>query len=211
MKPIEFKGFNVVYGKDQPEYNPLPAFRDENDLQGTVVTCWRMSWRERIKVLFLGRVYMSQLTFKKPLQPQYVTTRKADLIYIPGTTIAERYSNLCRACDRLKEAFWETRIGSFFRRYGAGILAGLLIGFSAFVLLSCERSGSVSGYVVHKHHEPESVVSVYDPSIHISTLKTYPEKWVVWVADKNGSRPCQVTKEAFDSLRNGQFVELKIK
>jgi hypothetical protein len=27
MKPIEFKGQNTVYAKDQKEYLPLPAFK----------------------------------------------------------------------------------------------------------------------------------------------------------------------------------------
>lgn len=30
MKPIKFEGHNVVYAENQPEYNPLPAFKAEN-------------------------------------------------------------------------------------------------------------------------------------------------------------------------------------
>lgn len=71
MKPVEFPQQNVVFAKDQPEYLPLPAYRSAN---GHVVTsCWRMSWRERLRNLFSGRVYVSLLTFGSPLQPQIIS------------------------------------------------------------------------------------------------------------------------------------------
>ena len=38
MKPIEFKGQNVVFAKDQDGYQPLPACI-KKDNYGTVVTC----------------------------------------------------------------------------------------------------------------------------------------------------------------------------
>lgn len=73
MKPVEFPQQNVVYGKDQPEYLPLPCYRAE-DGSGEVTSCWGMSWRERIRVLFTGRVYVNLLTFGGPLQAQIVST-----------------------------------------------------------------------------------------------------------------------------------------
>lgn len=66
MTPIRFKECNITFGADQPEYQPLPAFRDED---GNVVSCWRLSWRERIRLLFTGRIYLVTLTFKAPIQP----------------------------------------------------------------------------------------------------------------------------------------------
>lgn len=56
----------VVYAKDQPEYLPLPAYRTGD---GTVVTRWRLSWSERIRVLLGGSVWLTILTFNNPLQP----------------------------------------------------------------------------------------------------------------------------------------------
>jgi hypothetical protein len=67
MKPIYFKEHNVVFAKDQKEYLPLPAHKDDD---GVVTSCWRFSFLERLKVLFVGRVYLSQMTFNQPLQPQ---------------------------------------------------------------------------------------------------------------------------------------------
>lgn len=66
MKPIEFPEQNTVYAEDQPEYLPLPGFREPD---GCVTTCWGLSLRERLRVLFTGRVWLSQLTFNQPLQP----------------------------------------------------------------------------------------------------------------------------------------------
>jgi hypothetical protein len=58
----------VVFAKDQPEYLPLPAVRIPGP-DGTVITRWRLSWRERLTVLFRGNLFLSLLTFNKPLQP----------------------------------------------------------------------------------------------------------------------------------------------
>jgi hypothetical protein len=71
MKPVEFPQQNVVFAKDQPEYLPLPAFKTHD---GEVTSCWGMTWRERLRVLLTGRIYISNLTFNHPLQPQIVTT-----------------------------------------------------------------------------------------------------------------------------------------
>lgn len=66
MLPIEFKEQNVVYAKDQPEYIPLPAYQDET----LSISCWKMSWKERVKIFFTGKLWLTQLNFGGPLQPQ---------------------------------------------------------------------------------------------------------------------------------------------
>lgn len=72
MKPVEFSEQNIIIAKDQPEYIPLPALM-HNDDYGHVTSCWQMSWRERLKFLLTGRVYVTLLTFRGPLQPQIVS------------------------------------------------------------------------------------------------------------------------------------------
>lgn len=72
MHPIEFEQQNLVIAKDQPEYLPLPAYVDH--ATGEVTSCWGLSWRERLRVLLSGRVYLTLLTFGRPLQPQIVST-----------------------------------------------------------------------------------------------------------------------------------------
>ena len=66
MKPKEFPQQNTVFAKDQPEYLPLPAHRTSS---GIVTSCWSMTWRERLSVLWTGELYITQLTFNHALQP----------------------------------------------------------------------------------------------------------------------------------------------
>ena len=71
MKPITpiVPGFDmptVVYAKDQPQYIPLPAYRTDD---GMVVTRWRGTWKERLRFLLFGDLWLSMLTYNQPLQP----------------------------------------------------------------------------------------------------------------------------------------------
>jgi hypothetical protein len=69
MKLIEFEEQSVVIAKDQPEYLPLPAFQFANDPSGRIAFCWQFSWRERLRLLFSGKLWHTVLTFHQPLQP----------------------------------------------------------------------------------------------------------------------------------------------
>ena len=73
MKPIEFKNQNIVFGKDQKEYNPLPALV-KNDAYRTVITCWKMSFKDRIIALITGKIWVYEASFNKPLTPILVST-----------------------------------------------------------------------------------------------------------------------------------------
>lgn len=74
-----------VYAKDQPEYLPLPSRVDSS---GTVVTCWKLTWRERLTVLFRGTFYLTLLTFNRPLQPIRCSIDKPELDMV--NTVWER-------------------------------------------------------------------------------------------------------------------------
>jgi len=78
MHPIDFKEANIVFGKDQPEYLPLPAHKTEND-HGEIVTAWKLSFIERIIVLFTGIVWVNCLTFNQPLQPLKLSDIKPEM------------------------------------------------------------------------------------------------------------------------------------
>lgn len=73
MEIEKFDECNVVYAKDQKEYKPLPAFKSED---GEIVTCWKLSLKERFKILLSGRMWLNVLTFNKPLQPLLISIRK---------------------------------------------------------------------------------------------------------------------------------------
>lgn len=79
MKPKEFKEANVTFAKDQPEYQPLPAFVNDSP-QGEVITCWKLSFRERLRILFKGEIWLCLSTFNKPLSPTFLTTVKSDVL-----------------------------------------------------------------------------------------------------------------------------------
>lgn len=67
MKPTDFPQSNTVYGKDQPEYLPLPAHRTED---GYVVSCWELTEEEVEQISQTRKLWVGQLTFNHPLQPQ---------------------------------------------------------------------------------------------------------------------------------------------
>lgn len=79
MKPIKFKESNCTFAKDQPEYLPLPAFKADTP-QGECVTCWQLSFRERLRILFTGKLWACLMTFNKPLQPSFFTTKKSEVL-----------------------------------------------------------------------------------------------------------------------------------
>jgi len=79
MKPIKFKEQNVIFAKDQPQYLPLPAFK-VNEPEGRVIFCMGLSFSERIRLLFTGRMWCSLMMFNKPLTPSFFTTKKKDLL-----------------------------------------------------------------------------------------------------------------------------------
>lgn len=66
MKPIEFAENNCVYAKNQRQYGNLPAHKTSN---GMVLSCWTLTWRERIKLLVTGRIWCMVRNFNQPLQP----------------------------------------------------------------------------------------------------------------------------------------------
>ena len=72
MKPVKFAEVNGIWAKDQPPYLPLPA----HQRGGMVTTCWQLTFAERVKILFTGRLWLQQLTFRMPLQPQRATVHK---------------------------------------------------------------------------------------------------------------------------------------
>lgn len=60
------KELEVVYAKDQPEYIPLPVVRLTD---GTVISRWQLTLKERLKLLFGSSLFLRQLTFSSALQP----------------------------------------------------------------------------------------------------------------------------------------------
>lgn len=77
MKPVKFAESNMVFGAGQSEYKELPALATED---GQIITFWKMSLVERLRVLFSRGVWLSMITFNRGVSPVYMTTKKSDLI-----------------------------------------------------------------------------------------------------------------------------------
>ena len=78
MKPVKFKHQNTVYAKDQKDYEPLPALKIESP-NGEVISCWKMSVADRVKVLFTGRVWLSLMSFNEPLTPSFLSVNRKEV------------------------------------------------------------------------------------------------------------------------------------
>jgi hypothetical protein len=61
----------TVLAKDQPEYIPLPVAHIEySDGVRSMISCYRLTLRECLTILFRRKVWWEQLTFGSALQPQ---------------------------------------------------------------------------------------------------------------------------------------------
>jgi type II secretory pathway component PulM len=79
VKLVRFPGHNMVAAENQPQYLQLPAYREPEygkNLDGELTCCWQLSWRERLRLLWSGKVWHTVLTFWDPLQPQMLSTRR---------------------------------------------------------------------------------------------------------------------------------------
>lgn len=79
MDAVEFKGCNVELAKNQKEYKTLPAFHDKEN--GIMVTCYKLSFKELLKVVLTRKVWLGQMTFNGPLQPQKLSVNRKDFLF----------------------------------------------------------------------------------------------------------------------------------
>ena len=82
MEALKFKEQNTVFAKNQPQYKSLSALKVDEP-EGRVIFCMGMSFWERVRVLFLGKIWVSLMMFNKPLTPSFFTTKKSVLIKKP--------------------------------------------------------------------------------------------------------------------------------
>lgn len=77
----------VVYAADQPQYQPLPAFKCVN---GKILTRWEMTDEEKRLVAEQGYIYLAVSTFNQPLQPVYLSATPPDAIdYVDWEDVPE--------------------------------------------------------------------------------------------------------------------------
>lgn len=101
MKPVEFKHQNVVFAKDQPQYLPLPALKLD-DQGGTVISCWKMSFKDRLKMLITGKVWLSLMSLDEPLTPSYMAVNRKEVFSHPdgSKTLWIKIKKLFKRCRK---------------------------------------------------------------------------------------------------------------
>ena len=99
MEIIKFEECNCTFAENQPEYLPLPAHKSKD---GIVTSCWGLSLRQRLRLLFSGRMFLQIMTFNKPLQPLKITINKPDLTDEAPTTEKAPFCNECQAYHTLE-------------------------------------------------------------------------------------------------------------
>ena len=57
-----------VVAANQPQYTPLPVILGREP-SGMVTSRWSLTWKERLKALFVGNIFVQVLTYRNPLQP----------------------------------------------------------------------------------------------------------------------------------------------
>lgn len=93
MKPIKFKEQNTVIAKNQSEYEPLPAFHNKSE-RGELISCWKLSFGERVRILFTGRLWVSLWSFNRPINPMLFSTRKSDVLKVYYSRISDVLAKL---------------------------------------------------------------------------------------------------------------------
>ena len=79
MRLIEFPEQTKIIAENQDEYISMPVhhvLNDDGGETGHLICCWKLSFLERIKILFCGKVWHQMLTFGEPIQPQKLTIEK---------------------------------------------------------------------------------------------------------------------------------------
>ena len=80
MKSIKFK--NSVEIKASHESAEKLHLIKINSFQGEVVTCQYLNFWERIRVLFKGKIWTSQITYNQNFYPNKFSTKQKDIIII---------------------------------------------------------------------------------------------------------------------------------
>lgn len=76
MKAVEFEGVNIVLGKDQPQYQPLPAMID-TEAEGVPITCcFELSDEELDEIKSTGKIWYTVLSFGQNFYPINMSTKK---------------------------------------------------------------------------------------------------------------------------------------
>lgn len=67
MKPIKFSKFNQILEPHSSDIESLPVLTNRYaDNRPEIITCWQLSLRERLIVLFRGKLFVHSLSLHLP-------------------------------------------------------------------------------------------------------------------------------------------------
>lgn len=80
MKSIKFKESRVVYAEGDPVYE-THAYRDDSpNGQKDIVICYKLTWLERLMVLFTGVIWTNITTLDGNIRPMRMSAVKSHMI-----------------------------------------------------------------------------------------------------------------------------------
>lgn len=74
MEPIKFDENNKMFGESQEDYGTLPVSIVDNHF----ISCWRLGFWERLKVLFFGHIFLTILGLQPPVSLSVADMGKFD-------------------------------------------------------------------------------------------------------------------------------------
>ncbi len=73
MTPRKFEEANIFYPAVSGVYEECHA---HNSMDGTITISWKLTWKEKFRLLFTGVIWHQILVYKMQMQPQRLTTEK---------------------------------------------------------------------------------------------------------------------------------------
>lgn len=73
MKLIDFPEAHIVIAENQPDYLPMPAYIYDDQV---ITCCWKLTFRERLSLLFSGELWHNIWATGNSLQPQRLAVYK---------------------------------------------------------------------------------------------------------------------------------------
>lgn len=75
---VKWKHTNIEIGLKQNQYITLPALKI-NGAEGHLITKWKLTIPQRLKVLITGTIWMNSMTYNKPFTPMKLSTNRKQL------------------------------------------------------------------------------------------------------------------------------------
>lgn len=65
--------------------------------------------------------------------------------------------------------------------------------------------GIDEGWVYEKQHVPLRIIPVYNASLKMTIMTTFPEHWIIRIRDEEDIGSCRVSRRAFENIRLDQY------